>query len=238
MTKGLYYIVGGVQGGKIFKQLMADLVSLKNLKVPQILYIGAAHHNESWLAKGFRDGLHSLIPDASIHSLDLELTVDTSPTEISDAFHSADLIFFDGGSVLTLKRVFERFNLAEHCSDSVGRGNFVGGLCVGGAIFAEKIIYQSASKEVIQTEGAGLIKSCAVSCDINDMSSGGRRLQLLQSQVSSSFNRVGIGVNQMVVFAEDGTYCMADNDNQIPTAFTVTHDNGKLLLPCFKKNSL
>lgn len=238
MTKGLYYIVGGVQGGKIFKQLMTGLVGLKNLKAPQILYIGAAHHNESWLAKGFREGLNSLIPDARIHSLDLELTVDTSPIEISDAFHSADLVFFDGGSVLTLKQVFERFNLAEHCSDAVVSGNFVGGLCVGGAIFAEKIIYQSASKEVIHTEGAGLIKSCAVSCDINDINSGNRRLQLLQSQVSPSFNRIGIGVNQMVVFAEDGTYCMADNDDQIPSAFTVTHDNGKLLLPLYTKNSL
>ena len=208
MTEGRYYITGGVKKGGQVRETILRLADHYNGPV-SLLYLGAANANDPNFERPFIGGLSSQIKKGDITCDVLKLFDKPSIYEhasedsIEAAFAKADIIFFDGGELCTLKSVFNRHGLKDLCQQAFDRGATVGGLCAGGSILGSSAIHASDLAERLCTDPAiGLIPETAFTCYIG-MRTHMRRLVLLEDHIyQSGETGIGIPVDQTLIWTE------------------------------------
>lgn len=218
---GLYYIMGGVQGGSKIKECIVSL-SERCRENAKILYIGAAHGNDPTYERGFTNSVKDTRLELDVLHLSEEDEHSADEQRISTAFGNADIIFFDGGEVSALGKVFERYKLQDLCKAAFERGASVGGLCAGGSYFASTVIHTSLEDDgaLYVDPGLGLIPDSAMTCYIGDRAQI-QRLRTLEN-VSYQRNETGVGVpiNQVVTWEPEQGYKKLLDDALGPIIYT------------------
>ncbi len=200
--QGLYYIMGGVQGGTAIKECVLAL-SKRYQESARVLYIGAAHGDKP----SFENGFLKSLDDTGLELDVLHLHDDAYANRVSEVFQRADIVFFDGGDVSVLSEAFERFKLKDQCRKAFDRGASVGGLCAGGSYFASTVIHTEVDgDELYVDQGLGLIPNSTITCYIGDRA----QMQRLSALENVSYQRgdvgVGVPINQVVTWNSDQGY--------------------------------
>lgn len=214
MSSGAYYVIGGIKGGKTFRQNLVEILGSQETGAPRVLYLGAACDNNLKYKGAFESGLYTVNPQAVLASLSLSAHIDyrhkhANPDYIGEQFGKADVVFFDGGGIEPLREVFNRFGLNHHLRTAYARGAYIGGLCGGGSYLAEEVVHYEGG--VVKKErGAGLIAGTAISCHMNLTEQYASRLYLLKEAVSegSSSRSVGLASNQTLLFSGHSIECL------------------------------
>lgn len=212
MTQGRYYITGGVKKGGQIRETLLRLAERYDGPV-SVLYMGAASNNDPTYERPFVGGLSTQVKNGDMTCNILKLFDKPSIYEhasedsIAAAFAKADIIFFDGGELCTLRDVFGRYGLKDLCKQAFERGASVGGLCAGGSILGSSAIHASEIAEGIVADSAiGLIPDTAITCYIG-MPTHMRRLVLLEDHIYQSGEAgIGVPVDQTVTWTEDGGF--------------------------------
>lgn len=199
MSEGIYYIMGGVAKGARIKETIMFLAG--QFQTPaNILYIGAAHDNDPSLERGFSNSLLVECDNGQLKLSSLTFQTSKNPNcvkiskgDIEQKFSDADIIFFDGGEIETLKSIFDKFKLKKLCQEAFNRGASVGGLCAGGSFFGSTVIHSGIEDESLRTDrGLGLIERTTITCYIGDKAQA-HRLSMLENTAYQA-NEIGLGV--------------------------------------------
>ena len=202
---GAYYIIGGFKGGKKAGRIIPTIVDCF-CDSAKMLYLGAAHGNNFIYEENCRSAFMRSYPRGVFKTLNLcpkksdNNFDDNNLSKIEDAFAQSDIIFFDGGNVGVLNKVFKDYELKDVCETAVYNGKMVGGICAGGSVLANTVIHYEGI-EAERSHGVGLIASSAISCEINSLKKEcGRSKLLLQSFREDGEVAFGVGLNQVAIF--------------------------------------
>jgi len=183
MKKGAYYLMGGSQV-KPLKTMLRSLLSATQKSTPHVLYIEAAGNTDPNLINGFLGNLRRNFDDISYDALNLYLqqpnAIGTKPENIKATFEKADIVFFEGGNLNILTELFQKHGLKDLCRTAFEKGAYVGGICAGGLILLDQIIYENNHGRITTMPGIGLVPSVAASCYIYDSDSGAERRDVLR----------------------------------------------------------
>lgn len=231
---GVYYIMGASKAGRL-KKMIAGLVASRQKEAPHILYVEAAGNTDINLMNGFVGNLRKNLEGVSCDSLNLYLRSanpeESTAENIKAAFEKADVIFIEGGNLNILTEIFQRDGLKELCKAAFERGAAVGGICAGGLMMLDTIVYEDHRERITQMPGTGLVPDTAVSCYVTRPITGFEREEKLVELSSTINSSIGLADNQTIIFNRNGTYCIADNPENAPSAFYMDDTGAKTLIP-------
>lgn len=226
MSDGIYYVIGDIKRGSSYRgqhAVLKHIAAKINVTQPEILYLGAACNNEPKPKYGFIGGMKKLFPAGNVTSVSLSvdhdnLEFDKKLLPIECSFERADLIYFDGGDVFTLKSVFDRFKLKEMCANAFKRGAAVGGMCGGGSFLADEVIhYDVQSGSFSRDIGARLLPNIGISCHMDRTDEFDERYQQLKNiSYSGTQTAIGLGADQAVIFDGFNQYSFVQERNNNP----------------------
>lgn len=215
--------------------MIAALVASRLKEAPNILYVEAGGNTDINLANGFLGNIKKNLEGVSCDSLNLYMRGNNSqeltPEYIKQSFEKADVIFFEGGNPLILSELFEKYGLKDLCKSAFERGAAVGGICAGGLMMLERMVYEDHREEITDMPATGLVPDTVASCYVTRAMTGYDREDKLTDLSVSLEQAIGLGDNQTIIFNDNGTYCIADNPEDERSAYFMNADRAKTPIP-------
>ncbi len=225
---GGYYVIGDMKGnGEGFRSIFSWLMHHSGETDPKVFYVDAGGNQYRSYPDDFRKAIKHINRFAQVNTQ--KITTDMSVMELSGleyklerGFLHSDIIFFEAGSIETLRQNFIRYNLAELAKNAWEKGALVGGLCGGGSILAEQVVYHEQNF-TSSAKGLGLIEGVAVSCKMHKADHEAR-LTLLAQTLKQDFARyaVGLSVDQAVLFEANSISAIPTGRDKDGQPFLVT----------------
>ncbi len=236
---GGYYVIGDMKGnGEGFRGILSWLMErVGHNRDPRFFYVDAGGNMLRSCQDDFRTAIKRINRFAQVNTQKLSdhmgaIELAGIEDKLTRGFAHADIVFFEAGDIEILRRSFARFQLGAMAQSARDRGAFVGGLCGGGSILAQNLVFHE-NDETSFGAGEGLIAGVTISCKMNRHEQHDSRLALLSGSLGKQFTHqaIGIAADQAVLFDGNAIGSIPTGRDKDGQAFTLDPAFGKVPVP-------